>query len=258
MAGLRAASVSTARDHIDIIEGVDVGVGVGGGSDGTGNLPLVGCTPESVGVAVLSKTALEGKVRQLRVRLAQERTRMLERRASAVKVTEEIERCERERARHAKMIQRRNDRLSASTAVGGEKGAGGSTEPRRSVKVDKGGEGLAAVASSTIGLSELMEREGEQFGKLQAKTIEMQQHVALLEKQETAMRANAARKAKATKAAIQEAVAKGQTLKEESEQREVRFTMAVRLKPNGVALSISIALDSPHKKGTYPSMSRHG
>lgn len=146
---------------------------------------------------------------------------MLERRASAGKVAEEIGRCKREQARHAKMLQRQKDRLPASTAVGGEEGAGGSKQPRRNVKANKDGKGLSAVVSPAIGLSELMEREGEQFGKLQAKTIEMQQRVALLEEQEAAMRANAARKAKAAKAALQEAAAKRKKLKEEAERREV-------------------------------------
>lgn len=170
---------------------------------------------------------------------------MLERRASAVKLTEEIERLERKRASHAKVLQRRKDRSSASTADGGEKGTGGSKEPRLNVKVDKGGQGLAAVASSAIGLSELMEREGEQFGKLQAKTIEMQQHVALLEKQETAMRANAARKAKATKAALQEAVAKKKSLKEEAEQHEVEFYDSCQLEAQLCYLTYPDSLGQP-------------
>ena len=172
---------------------------------------------------------------------------MLERRALAGKVSQEIERCQRERARHAKIFQRRKDRLSASTAVGGEKGVDGGKQPRRKVKISKDGGGSSAVASSTIGLSELMEREGEQFGKLQARTIELQQQVALLEKQEAAMKARAARKAKATKAALQEAVAEGKALKKEAEQREV-ITMALCFKPNAVALPVPIASENPYGK----------
>ncbi|CAM9335731.1 unnamed protein product, partial [Laminaria digitata] len=227
LAGRRTASVAAASVLVDDIAGVVGGGGGGGGgrggSGGTGNLPGAGCTPESVRAAVLTKTALEGKVGQLRARLAQERARVLERRASASKITEKIERCERERTRHAKMLQRREDRSSASTAVGGEKGvgAGGSKPPRRNGKANMDEEGvISTVAFPAFGLSELMEREGEQFGKLQAKTIEMQQRVASLREQEAAMRANAAQKAAATKMALQEAVAEGRLLKEEADKRE--------------------------------------
>lgn len=173
---------------------------------------------------------------------------MLERRASAGKVAEEIGRCKREQARHAKILQRQKDCLPASTAVGGEEGAAGSKQPRRNLKANKGGEGLSAMVSSATGLSELMEREGEQFGKLQAKTIEMQQRLALLEKQEAAMRANAARKAKAAKAALQEAAAKRKKLKEEAEQREVACTVSVCLESNAVALSGPIYLGQHLRK----------
>lgn len=194
--------------------------------------------------AVAAKAAIEGKVGQLRARLAQEKARALERHAAASAVAEEVGRSERERARYAKILRRQveqpltpTSKTSASAEEDTGVGPGSLEEPlftwenrfatRKHREEGEYGEGCGRIVESScypggmMGLSELAEKEGELFGKLQAETLELRQKAAATKKQEEHLRVEAARKAAATRATLESALAEGNRLREEAEQRKV-------------------------------------
>ncbi|CAN0082131.1 unnamed protein product [Sphacelaria rigidula] len=86
-------------------------------------------------------------------------------------------------------------------------------------------EGIDAtlMLSSSLGVkkSELTEREGELFGRLQAETVEMRQRACAAEKAEQEARVETDRLAAATNSALESALAEGKRLKAEAEAREV-------------------------------------
>lgn len=81
--------------------------------------------------------------------------------------------------------------------------------------------GWGLVSSLGLELSQLSEREGELFGKLQAETFEMHQRARAAEIAEGQARAEADKRAAATAAALASALAEGKRLKAEAEAREV-------------------------------------
>lgn len=89
-----------------------------------------------------------------------------------------------------------------------------------------------------ISLSELTEREGELFGRLQAETLEMRQRAQAAEKVEKNSRAEAERWAVTADAELEAALAEAKELKAEAEAGEVRVLLGdalprrIRLLPN--------------------------
>lgn len=238
---------------------VTSGTNIVGGDDGSGDTrpPEEKRITEAVlRTAVLTKTALEGRVGHLRARLAEERAKALERRAEESKLKEGIRRSERERTWYTKKLllrRRRAGELSPSSAastmvvvvdtaaaiggsdggVGGRKAtAAGRLEGLAKVKgrrgkkqgIERDREELLFMVSSMVGIggsSELTEKEGKMFGKLQAETLKIRQRESRAEKEEEGMRAEAARTAVEMGAALKEALAEGKRLRAEVEQREV-------------------------------------
>lgn len=103
----------------------------------------------------------------------------------------------------------------------------GGEEEERKLDGDKDPAGLMLLSSLGIGMSELAEREGELFGRLQAETMEMRQRARAAEKAEADARAEATRLAAATNAALESALSEGKRLKAEAEAREVDVVMLV-------------------------------
>lgn len=200
---------------------------------------------QAVKAAVEGNIALEGKVGRLRVRLAQERARALDRRGEAARVVEEIRRSELERARYAKKLRRpQGERALVGVAVAvGENGGTGDGERLRGAVGGRqrgvpetgataegggeeggegaGGEGFFLEGYPDVGLSELTEREGELFGRLQADTLGMRQRLRAAEKAEEEVREEAARRATAMNAALEAALSEGRGFKKEAEAYEV-------------------------------------
>lgn len=238
----------------------------------------------TVDEAVHDKAVLERKVGALRVRLAQERARALDRRAEAGRVAEEARRAERERARcikklcrlpqrHDRMVigipeplasslcpettptvpvgngaandrggKRETKRMAIPGANGGrrrrEKSAdtdidlttvtfavGGEEEEEGELDGTDGTAALMLLSSLGVGMSELTEREGELFGRLQGETMEMRRRARAAEKTEAEARAEADRLAAAMNATLECALSEGKRLKAETEAREVNFVM---------------------------------
>lgn len=239
LSGRRATITATATATA---VGENIGGGRGDGDGGRDGRVLV--VEASVQEAFAAKAAMEGKVGQLRARLAQQKARALERHATASEVAEEVARSERERARYAKILRRQVEQPLAPTsktttsAEEDTTGVGpgsleeqlfpwGDGSTRKHGEEGEKGEGWRGILEPSrspggrMGLSELAEKEGELFGKLQAETLELRQVAAAAKKQEEQLRAEAARKSAVTTAALESALAEGNRLKEEAEQHKV-------------------------------------
>lgn len=198
---------------------------------------------ETVQAVVEENVALEGKVGRLRVWLAQERARALDRRREAGTVAEEIRRSECERARYAEKLRRHGKRLPAVEAGAVEEDKCGTADGQRlrgaigghqrvvpevgatagagEGEEDDAAEGMLLERYLGVGLSELTEREGELFGRLQADTLEMRQRARAAEKAEEEVRAEGARRAATMNAALEAALSEGTRFKEEAGACEV-------------------------------------
>lgn len=242
LSGRRATITATATATA---VGENVGGGRGDGDGGRDGRVAVAIVEASVQEALAAKAAMEGKVGQLRARLAQQKARALERHAAASEVAEEVARSERERARYAKILRRQVEQPLAPTSktttsaeedsTGVEPGSleeqsspwGNGSATRKLGEEGENGEGWggdlepSSSPQGKVGLSELAEKESELFGKLQAETLELRQVAAAAKKQQEQLRAEAARKAAVMTAALESALAEGNRLKEEAEQRKV-------------------------------------
>lgn len=209
---------------------------------------------EVVTSAMHTNATLEGKLGQLRARLAQARALALEKRAGVSQLTEEIIRSEQERAQYSDRLRRQvRDNMIADHESGGvpqlssstrgssgnhqkrkRAASAGKTRPRPQWKSDsKEGvkEGEDATGDGPLvkmsllpgtGIRELTEKEKDLFERLQEETLEILRRAATTEKDEEEMRAAAARKAAGLEARLREAVAEGKQLKAAAEQRQVR------------------------------------
>lgn len=183
---------------------------------------------EAVATTVRTKETLAGKVGQLRARLAQERARALERRASANEVAQEIERSERERGLYAERL-RREARGPCDHAVIEDVelyDEGALRQWGRAAVAGDGetnGDETFAGPLRVNGSSERTERKGDLLGKIEAETLALRQRAAAAKVQEEGMRAKAAQKEVTAKATLEEALIEGNTLKQDTEKREVCF-----------------------------------
>lgn len=204
-----------------------------------------------VQTAIAAKVALEGKVSLLRAGLAQEKARALERHAAACEMAKEVARSERERARYAKVLRQQVKEQQQKppppplsflpNMMTGAEGEGrtlgepslpwhdGFMTVQREGEEGEDGEVTAAVVEEPyrsrgrgkMGPTKLTEKESLLIMKLQAETRELRQREAVAAKQEERLRLEAARKAAATAASLESAVAERDRLKAQAQQREV-------------------------------------
>lgn len=242
-AATAAAEATAERSHHR--RGEDT-TGYNNGHEPRGDMGVVvegGTAP--VKTAIAARVALEGKVGLLRAGLAQEKARALERHAAACEMAKEVARSERERARYAKVLrqqvkeqqQKPPPTLSSSPniitgAEGESRSLGESSLPWHDgfVTVQRGDGEVAGVVveepyrsrrKGKLGSTKLTEKESLLIVKLQAETRELRQREAVAEKREERLRLEAARKAAATAASLESALAERDRLKAQSEQREV-------------------------------------
>ncbi|CAM9234588.1 unnamed protein product [Ectocarpus sp. 13 AM-2016] len=203
-----------------------------------------------VQTAIAAKVALEGKVSLLRAGLAQEKARALERHAAACEMAKEVAHSERERARYAKVLRQQvkeqqqklppplSSTPNMTTGTEGEDRAlskpslpwhDGFMAVQREGEESGDGEVPASVVEETyrsrgrgkMGPMKLTEKESLLITKLQAETRQLRRREAVAAKQEERLKLEAARKAAATAASLESALAERNRLKAQAEQREV-------------------------------------